>query len=128
MTSHHATPGTLSRVNSAVLTRNSYTRQRRRPKEWAWFQAFTPFGVGKQVALRQCVRLGTFALAVALIANLTALRAAQDPTGQHPTYRGGISMVSVSAVVRKHNGQWVTGLTQNEFEVLDNGAPRAIEA
>jgi Ca-activated chloride channel family protein len=74
------------------------------------------------------VRLGTFALAVALIANLTALRAAQDPTSQHPTYRGGVSMVSVSAVVRKHNGQWVTGLTENEFEVLDNGSPRAIEA
>ncbi len=37
-------------------------------------------------------------------------------------------MVSVSAVVRKHNGQWVAGLTQNEFEVLDNGSPRAIAA
>jgi Ca-activated chloride channel family protein len=73
------------------------------------------------------VRLGTFALAVALLANLTALRAAQDPTG-HPTFRGGVSMVSVSAIVRKHNGQWVPGLTQNEFEVLDNGSPRAIAA
>jgi Ca-activated chloride channel family protein len=37
-------------------------------------------------------------------------------------------MVSVSAIVRKHNGQWVTGLTQNEFEVLDNGSPRTIAA
>ena len=41
-----------------------------------------------------------------------------------PTFRAAVSMVSVSAVVRKHNGQWVPGLTQNEFEVLDNGAPR----
>ena len=74
------------------------------------------------------MRLGTFALAVAVIANLTTLRASQDPVQGRPTFRAAVSMVSVSAVVRKHNGQWVTGLTQNEFEVLDNGAPRAIQA
>jgi VWFA-related protein len=65
---------------------------------------------------------------VAFTANLTALRADQDPVEHRPTFRAAISMVSVSAVVRKHNGQWVSGLQQNEFEVLDNGAPRAIQA
>jgi len=50
----------------------------------------------------------------------------QDPAQARPTFRGGVSMVSVSAVVRKHNGQWVTGLTEDEFEVLDNGKPRPI--
>jgi VWFA-related protein len=60
---------------------------------------------------------------------MTVLRADQDPNGPiRPTYRGGVSMVAVSAVVRKHNGQWVSGLTQNEFEVLDNGTPRPIQA
>jgi Ca-activated chloride channel family protein len=86
------------------------------------------------------VRLGTFALAVTLVANLSALRAApdaaamarlepvapQDQAQARPTFRGGVSMVSVSAVVRKHNGQWVTGLTEDEFQVLDNGTPRPI--
>jgi VWFA-related protein len=65
---------------------------------------------------------------VAFTAQLTALRASQDPAPQRPTFRAAVSMVSVSAVVRKHNGQWVPGLQQSEFEILDNGAPRSIQA
>lgn len=59
--------------------------------------------------------------------NFPTLGAAQEPQ-RRPTFRGGVSMVSVSAVVRKHNGEWVAGLTENEFEVLDNGLPRHISA
>lgn len=127
---------------SAPGTRNSYTGERDRPRNGPVPAGFFAHLVGKQVELSPGVRLGTFALAVALVANLSALRAApdaaaamatlalppapQDPAQARPTFRGGVSMVSVSAVVRKHNGQWVTGLTEDEFQVLDNGTPRPI--
>lgn len=125
---------------SGPKTRNSYTGDKR-PRGNAPVPAgFSAPPVGKQVEIPPVVRLGTFALAVALVANLSALRAAPDaaaaiatlglpiaPQDQaRPTFRGGVSMVSVSAVVRKHNGQWVPGLTEDEFQVLDNGTPRPI--
>lgn len=109
------------------MTRNSYTGDPDSPKTPHEHGRFFGFRVGKQVEIPTAVRLGTFALAVALVANFTALGAAQD-AAQHPTFKGGVSMVSVSAVVRKHNGQWVTGLAENEFEVLDNGVPRPLSA
>lgn len=123
-------------------TRNSYTGADPARRNGPIPACFSRNRVGKQVEIPAVVRLGTFALAVALVANLSALRAApdaaaaiaslavpappQDQAQARPTFRGGVSMVSVSAVVRKHNGQWVTGLTEDEFQVLDNGTPRPI--
>lgn len=108
---------------------NYYTRPSMRPKIRANHSEFSHSEVGKQVEVSPVVRLGTFAFAVAVLSGMTVLRADQDPSQTiRPTYRGGVSMVAVSAVVRKHNGQWVSGLKQSEFEVLDNGAPRPIQA
>ena len=123
-------------------TRNSYTGRLDVRRIAPVPACFSRNPVGKQVEIPPGVRLGTFALAVALVANLSALRAAPDAAAaiatlalpapppeqaqDRPTFRGGVSMVAVSAVVRKHNGQWVTGLTEDEFQVLDNGTPRPI--
>ena len=43
-----------------------------------------------------------------------------------PSFRGGVDMVRVAAVVRDHKGRFVQDLTASDFEVLDSGAVRAI--
>jgi Ca-activated chloride channel homolog len=50
---------------------------------------------------------------------------AQPPSGA-PTFKGGVDLVTVSAVVRDHKGRVVSDLTQKDFELLDNGEHRAI--
>lgn len=62
------------------------------------------------------------ALAVALAADLPQGRAAQD----RPTFKAGVDRVAVTAVVRTRDGQPVTHLTREDFEILDNGRPRPI--
>jgi Ca-activated chloride channel homolog len=42
------------------------------------------------------------------------------------TFRGGVDLVTVSAVVRDHKGRVVTDLKQADFELLDNGVSRPI--
>jgi Ca-activated chloride channel homolog len=59
-----------------------------------------------------------------------AWSSAQAPSVQPPagttTFRGGVDLVTVSAVVRDHKGRVVTDLKQADFELLDNGEQRAI--
>lgn len=43
-----------------------------------------------------------------------------------PTFRAGVDRVTVTAVVRRANGQIVTNLTRADFDVLDRGASRPI--
>jgi VWFA-related protein len=43
------------------------------------------------------------------------------------TFRSGIDMVTVSAVVRDRKGRVVKNLTKNDFELLDGGVPRTIK-
>src|SRR5690242_9917486 len=66
-------------------TRNSYTGNGRRPRKASVPVGFFRKCVGKQVELPACVRLGTFALAVALVANWSALRAAPDASAAMAT-------------------------------------------
>ena len=47
-------------------------------------------------------------------------------TGQVPTFRSGTDTVSVFPTVKDRNGRLVPNLTQDEFEVLDNGKPAVI--
>lgn len=47
----------------------------------------------------------------------------QDPV---PTFRSGVSLVSVSAVVKDRRGRPVRNLTRDDFQVLENGAARPI--
>lgn len=46
--------------------------------------------------------------------------------GQTPVFRSSASVVSVTAAVRRKNGQAVTTLTAKDFEVIDNGVARPI--
>jgi len=48
---------------------------------------------------------------------------AQEP---QPTFRGGVDLVTVRAVVRDTHGRPVIGLQRTDFELLDRGAPRSI--
>jgi Ca-activated chloride channel family protein len=43
-----------------------------------------------------------------------------------PTFKAAVDRVQVTAVVRKRNGQPVTDLLRDDFELLDNGQPRPI--
>jgi VWFA-related protein len=49
--------------------------------------------------------------------------AQQEPAA---TFRAGVDLVRVSAVVRDRDGRFVRDLTVRDFEVLEDGTPRAI--
>jgi Ca-activated chloride channel family protein len=50
----------------------------------------------------------------------------QEPAGQSLTFRSALDLVTIQASVRDHRGRIVSGLTSDDFEVRDNGAPRPI--
>ena len=54
-------------------------------------------------------------------------QSAQQGDGQQPVFRGGIDFVRVDVIVSDKKSQPVTNLTQNDFEVLEDGKPVAIE-
>jgi Ca-activated chloride channel family protein len=45
---------------------------------------------------------------------------------QMPTFKSSAAVVAVTAAVRRQNGEAVTTLTADDFEILDNGVPRPI--
>jgi VWFA-related protein len=51
---------------------------------------------------------------------------AQEPQPPTVTFKGGVDLVRVSAVVRDHKGRFVQDLTARDFEVLDGGNARPI--
>lgn len=60
---------------------------------------------------------------VALAGFLAGAAAAQEPA---PTFRGGIDLVTVRAIVKDSRGRPVTHLEQQDFVLLDRGMPRTI--
>ena len=66
------------------------------------------------------------ALVCAVIAAAGVSALAQAP--QQPTFRAGVEIVEVQAVVTDAQGNAVTGLTQNDFEVVEGGKPQTIAA
>jgi VWFA-related protein len=46
--------------------------------------------------------------------------------GQTPTFRAGITLVKVDVAAANPNGRTVSGLSQKDFEILDEGAPQPI--
>jgi VWFA-related protein len=68
-----------------------------------------------------------FSLA-AVLAFAAVAPAAADvmPQAGRPTFRAGVDRVTVTAVVHRRNGELVTGLTRDDFTVLDNGVTRPI--
>lgn len=55
---------------------------------------------------------------------------AQVPADQQPTFRSGIDLVTIRAVVRDSKGRTVQGLVAGDFDLVDNGVvrqPSAVE-
>jgi Ca-activated chloride channel family protein len=51
---------------------------------------------------------------------------AQDPQPPIASFKAGVDMVRIAAVVRDHKGRFVRDLTARDFEVLDGGQTRPI--
>jgi Ca-activated chloride channel family protein len=73
-------------------------------------------------------RLALVALSVALAASaLLAAQATTPPqTPQQPTFRGGVRTVPVYATVRNKFGEFQLELSQDDFEIKDNGKVQSI--
>jgi Ca-activated chloride channel family protein len=67
-------------------------------------------------------------LVATTLASASAVVAGQTPSQQSPTFRGGVDLVTIRAVVRDGKGRPVMTLAKTEFELLDNGTPRPIIA
>jgi Ca-activated chloride channel family protein len=71
------------------------------------------------------VRPWSFAALILSLLSLPAMRArAQEPI--RPTFRSSVDMVSITAVVRDRRSRTVRDLQPQDFEVLEQGAPRRI--
>jgi VWFA-related protein len=63
---------------------------------------------------------------------VTAPPAAQEPSpaqgeAAQPTFRAGVNVVRVDVIVTDRSGKPVTNLTRDDFEILEDGKPQAIE-
>ena len=63
-----------------------------------------------------------------LVGVLAVAVAGEPVLGQQPlpTFRSGVSLVSVNAVVKDRRGRPVRNLTRDDFQILENGAARPI--
>jgi VWFA-related protein len=48
------------------------------------------------------------------------------PSGSTPTFKSGVDMVTLNAVVKDRHGRLVTSLTRESFALIDDGKPRPI--
>jgi Ca-activated chloride channel family protein len=69
-------------------------------------------------------------LVVAALVAGKAISSAQAPAPQPagPTFKGGVDLVTIRAVVRDGKGRPVTSLTKTDFELLDNGRAQEVMA
>src|SRR5690606_2077825 len=87
-------------------------------------------------ALRVSIRPVAALLAALCVALSSPFAAGQDgpststpepqTDGQQPTFRGGVTYVSVDVYPRR-DGRIVEGLTIDDFEILEDGVPQAID-
>jgi VWFA-related protein len=68
-------------------------------------------------------------VAVALVCAAVSLGGQQQDAElpQQPVFRGGVNLVRVDVIVTGRNGEPVTDLTQDDFEVFEDGRPQTIE-
>jgi Ca-activated chloride channel family protein len=66
------------------------------------------------------------ALAALAVCPHSALLAQQRPQQDPFTFHTGVELVNVTATVTDRSGRFVRGLTQNEFQVFDDGRPQPI--
>src|SRR5215831_11937037 len=69
------------------------------------------------------MKRGRLIIATTLLVALNAASRAQEQT---TTFRSGVDLVRVAAVVRDQKGRFVPDLTARDFEILENGRPRSI--
>jgi Ca-activated chloride channel family protein len=63
---------------------------------------------------------------MALAAVILAASVAHLP-GQQPTFRAGTELVSITATVTDRRGQFLTDLTREDFEILEDGKPQTLQ-
>jgi Ca-activated chloride channel family protein len=51
---------------------------------------------------------------------------APAPTGQQPSFRGGVELVSLNVIVTESGGKYVTDLSQDDFNVFEDGVKQDI--
>jgi hypothetical protein len=69
--------------------------------------------------------------AVALAGFLAGAASAQEPSAQPPgaqTFRAGVDLVTVRAIVKDTRGRPVTDLERDDFTLLDRGVPRPLSS
>jgi VWFA-related protein len=69
--------------------------------------------------------------AVVFLTSFAALASAQDPPASQapagPTFRTGVNVVRVDVIVTDNSGKPVTDLSKEEFEIVEDGRPQAID-
>jgi VWFA-related protein len=73
-------------------------------------------------------RASIAALVVVLSIALLGSQRAEPPDPQTPTFRVDVEYVEVDAVVTDGNGRFVRDLTQDDFQILEDGQPQQIAA
>ncbi len=69
--------------------------------------------------------LASLLMLIALWGGRAEAQVRQDPPSR-PTFRAGVEVVTISAVVRDRRGRFVPGLTREDFQVFDRGQARRI--
>ncbi len=72
------------------------------------------------------MRSKTLAALLAIVLGTAGLYAGQQGAPQQPLFRSTVNLVLVDVVVRDKKGAIVTGLTQDDFQLLEDGKPQQI--
>jgi VWFA-related protein len=62
-----------------------------------------------------------------LILLLATALLGQEPSPQKPTFKSGTQVVEIDVRVFDKDGRFVTGLTRDDFEVVEDGAPQDLQ-
>jgi Ca-activated chloride channel family protein len=66
------------------------------------------------------------AIACLLVAALMTADAQDRPTGQGFSFRTSVALIAVSVTVTDESGRFVSGLSRDDFEILENGVAQSI--
>ena len=77
------------------------------------------------------IGVSVFSLGLGLLGSTASLKGSPSIVGQEPqppvaSFKAGVDMVRIAAVVRDHKGRFVRDLTVRDFEVVDGGSTRPI--